>query len=76
MLVGKTGSHVCPVSAILEYIELRGSQAGLGLIEEASPEPWFVAQLCEVFCRIGFPPMDCAGQSFRIGAATTASLVA
>ena len=78
VVVGKTGSDVCPVTAILEFIELRGSQAGPFFIDSAKKpvlKPWFVAQLREVLGRIGFPPMDFAGHSFRIGAATTASLV-
>ena len=78
VVVGKTGSDVCPVTAVLEYIEQWGLQAGpFSLDSSKKPvlKPWFVAQLCEVLCWIGFPPMDFAGHSFRIGAATTASLV-
>ena len=78
VVVGKTGSDVCPVTAILEFIELRGLQAGPFFLDSTKKpvlKPWFVAQLREVLCLIGFPPMDLAGHSFRIGAATTASLV-
>ena len=74
VVVGKTGSDVCPVTAILEFIELWGSLARPFFLDSAKKpvlKPWFVAQLREALCRIGFPPMDFAGHSFRIGAATT-----
>ena len=77
VVVGRTGRELCPVIAVLAYIEERGSQPGpffLDVDKRPVLKPWFVAQLRGVLSALGFPPLDFAGHSFRIGVATTAAM--
>ena len=77
VVVGVTGSPLCPVSAILAYITTRGSAPGPFFLDsrgKAALKPGFVAQIRSILSAIGIPSHQYAGHSFRIGAATTASL--
>ena len=77
VVVGVTGSPLCPVSVILTYIAARGSSPGPFFLDsrgKAILKPWFVAQVRSILSTIGIPAHQYAGHSFRIGAATTASL--
>ena len=77
IILGKTGLPLCPVTAILEYIEVRGSASGL-FFWRSDTQPalkaWIVEQLRGILSAVGLPQQDYAGHSFRIGAATTAAL--
>ena len=76
VVVGRTGSDVCPVRAVLDYVSVRGAGRGPFFIRgtEVVTKPWFVAQLRSVLTAVGLPQGQYAGHSFRIGAATTAAL--
>ncbi len=72
----RTGSILCPVAAVLSYITVRGKdhgpffrfQNGDTLTKAAfSKHVWSALQ------ELGLPYQDFAGDSFRIGAATTAA---
>ena len=74
--LGRTNTVLCPVTALLTYVEWRGSQQGPFFIDSAKAyvtKPWFVAQLRTILESIGLPHQDYAGHSFRIGAVTTAA---
>ena len=78
IVLGATGADVCPVKAIISYIEHRGSRMG-AFFTDSSHKPlsksWFIAQIRECLDAIGLPQHQYAGHSFQIGAATTAALV-
>ena len=76
LFVGKTGSDLCPVSAVLAYLAVRGKKEG----------PLFtyhdgryltcqrlVAEVRDALERAGLDQSRYCGHSFRIGAATTAA---
>ena len=76
VVVGRTGSQLCPVSAILRYIEIRGDREGPFFLDTSSnpvTKQRFVTRIREVLTAIGLPQHQFAGHSFRIGAATTAA---
>ena len=76
VVVGRTGNAICPVSALLRYIEVRGNRPGpffLNSSHHTIAKPYFIAQIREILTSIGLPQHDFAGHSFRIGAATTAA---
>ncbi len=76
-MVGLTDHTVCPVTAILDYIEVRSSRPGPFFQTtngKAVTKPRFVQHIRETLQSMGFPQEDFAGHSFRIGAATTAAL--
>ena len=74
---GATGNDLCPVAALLGYMVLRGNRDGPMFMfanGDHLTRDRFVAQLRQALTAAG---MDCtlyAGHSFRIGAATTASM--
>ena len=74
--VGRTGCPLCPVTAVLRYMVMRGSQAGpFFRFADRSPltRPKFVNRVKQALTQAG---MDCSGysgHSFRSGAATTAA---
>ena len=77
VVVGTTGRELCPVSAVLGYIAIRGSQPGPFFLKpRAGPitKAHFVGELRTVISSLGFPQEQFAGHSFRIGAATSAAL--
>ena len=74
--VGCTGNQLCPVTAILKYIEIRGDQQGPFFLDTSSnpvTKQRFVTGIREVLTAIGLPQHQFAGHSFRIGAAMTAA---
>ena len=76
VLLGRTGCLLCPVAAIIGFINIRGSSAGYFFIDGARKritKPRFVAQLRGYMKAAGLPSDQFAGHSFRIGAATTAA---
>lgn len=77
IVVGVTGTELCPVTAILHYIEARGDRPGPFFLDSSfAPvvKPWFVNQIRSILSNIGIPAHQYAGHSFRIGAATTAAM--
>lgn len=74
--VGKTGSYVCPVSAVLAYMAMRPPTPGpLFLLESGVPlsRPFLVNRIREALSATGYDVSLFNGHSFRIGAATTAA---
>ena len=75
--LGRTGDTVCPVAALLAYLAIRPSTPGpLFLLESGSPlsREALVASVCHTLSTAGLDVSGFNGHSFRIGAATTASL--
>ena len=76
IVVGRTNTKLCPMAAVLAYLAIRDSSPGFlfkcqdGRLLTKSR---FVNQVREALKEAGFDPTTCAGHSFRIGAATTAS---
>ena len=78
IVVGITGAELCPVTAILLYIELRGARPGAFFLDSSFrpvTKPWFIQRVRELLNSVGAPHLQFAGHSFRIGAATTAAMV-
>ena len=76
LFIGKVPSNLSPVSAMLAYLLVRGQHAGpLFQFKDGSPltQQRFVLAVRVALKRAGIPAERCAGQSFRIGAATTAA---
>ena len=76
IIVGRTESLLCPVTAILKFIEIRGDQPGPFFIDssrKALSKQKFVGQIREILNSLGLQQDQYAGHSFRIGAATTAA---
>ena len=77
IIVGSTGLPLCPVTAILKYIAVRGPAAGVFFRRAATQsalKAWFIDQLREILTAVGLPRQQYAGHSFRIGAVTTAAI--
>lgn len=78
VVVGRTGTSLCPVAALTRYFEVRGDQPGAFFLDSAHKlitKPRFVSQIREILSTIGLPQHLFAGHSFCIGAATTAAAV-
>ncbi len=77
MFIGRVSSDLCPVSAMLAYLLVRGSHAG-PLFAYCDGRPLtrqrFVAAVRQALESAGVQAASYAGHSFRIGAATTAAL--
>jgi hypothetical protein len=76
IVVGRTGNSLCPVTALMQYIDLRGNQAGPFFLDASHAvitKQRFVTRIRELLNSIGLPQHQYAGHSFRIGAATTAA---
>lgn len=75
--LGVIGKELCPVAAMLGYMVLRGGHRGL-MFQFADgrylTRERFVMQLRQALAATGNEARHYAGHSFRIGAATTASL--
>ena len=72
----QTNVPLCPVSALLAYLVLRGSQDGpLFQMEGGAPlsRTQLVSEVRAALQAAGMDPSKYAGHSFRIGAATTAA---
>ena len=77
IVVGRTNTEVCPLTAILAYVESRQDVPGpFFLLASNKPvtKPWFTQQIRSILSDIGLPQNQYAGHSFRIGAATAAAL--
>lgn len=77
VVVGNTGSAICPVKAVSEYISQRGDCEGPFFIDQHRQpvkKSWFIKQIRQILQRLGLPQEQYAGHSFRIGAATSAAL--
>ena len=75
IIVGHTDATLCPVSAILNYIETRGDIPGPFFVDsshKALTKQKFMNQIRIILNCIGLHQDQYAGHSFRIGAATTA----
>jgi hypothetical protein len=67
---------LCPVSALLQYIEVKGDQPAALFLDSTHSvvtKPRFVARILDILTTIVLPQHHFAGHSFRIGAATTAA---
>ena len=75
IVLGRTGSCLCPVGAVLSYLMVRGPGEGpLFRFKDgrALTRPLLVRELQTALAQVGINPDLYAGHSFRIGAATTA----
>ena len=75
LFMGRTGSDLCPVAALLGYMSVRGTQCGgpLFLFEDGQflTRVRFVEAVWSVLLSVGDNHQKYCGHSFRIGAATT-----
>ncbi len=76
LFVGRTGAALCPVSAILDYLSMRGMSPGpLFKFNDGRPlsRQLFVEAVRKGLKLAGVNQDKYCGHSFRIGAATTAA---
>ena len=76
IVMGRTGCAICPVSAMVSYLQTRGDCPGAFFLLTMGcivTKPWFVEHIRSALTSLGLPQDDYAGHSFRIGAATTTS---
>ena len=76
IIIGKTDDDLCPVAALLTYLNVRGSHPGpLFVWKSGTPlsKIKFVEEVRLALEAAYLPAKDFAGHSFRIGAATTAA---
>jgi len=74
--IGETNCRLCPVTAAVHYMSLRGSAPGpFFRFNDGSPltKSSFTGRIREVLKALGLPEDNFAGHSFRIGAATAAA---
>ena len=77
IVMGVTRDELCPVSAIIDYLRLRGDRKGTFFLDpngKMVTKSWFVEQIRSVLSSVGAPQHQYAGHSFRIGAATIAAM--
>ena len=75
-MIGRTDDELCPVTALLTYLSHRGTSPGpLFRWHNNTPlsKTKFVNHVRLALLRANLPASKYAGQSFRIGAATTAA---
>ena len=76
IFIGKTGNDLCPVSAMLAYVAIRGFREGpLFRFVDGRPltKDRFIHHLRSALTGVGIDSSLYSGHSFRIGAATTAA---
>ena len=76
LYIERTGTVICPVSALLAYLAIRSSSPGpLLIFQDGTPlsRQQLVAHQHSALARIGVDGANYAGHSFRIGAASTAA---
>ena len=76
VFIGRTGDDLCPVQALLDYLNVRGDAPGaLFRWQDGSPlsQTRFVSAIRQVLSAANLPAEDFGGHSLRIGAATTAA---
>ena len=74
--VGRANKPLCPVSAVLAYMVMRGKAPGpLFIFQDGKPlsRPNFVTEIKRALSAAGIDLKPYWGHSFRIGAATTAT---
>ena len=74
--IGRTGTKLCPVAALLDFIASRGTVPGpLFTFQDGSflSRPKFVELVRDALVKAGFDQQRYCGHIFRIGAATTAA---
>ena len=77
LYIGRTISRICPVTAILAYLAIRSSATGpLFLHADGTPltRPELISAVHLALTTTGMDLSRYTGQSFRIGAATSAAL--
>lgn len=77
VVLGATGSDLCPVAALLDYLSLRGDVAGpLFLQQDGHPlhRSFFMQKVQDALTATGLTGTSFNSHSFRIGAATTAGV--
>ena len=73
LYVGRTGTELCPVAAILDYMCLRGQGRGPLFRFKPLTRPRLVEALRSALNEAGINQADYCSHSFRIGADTTAA---
>ena len=76
LFVGRTQNSLCPVVAMLRYLEVRGVDNGpLFQLQDGTPltRSRLVDKVKATLQKAGVDPTHYSGHSFRIGAATTAA---
>ena len=74
--VGKTGNDLCPVAALTAYLAARGREPGpFFRMEDGRPltRDLFVSQVKTVLTQVRIDATKYSGNSFRIGAVSTAA---
>ena len=77
IILGRTGQSLCPVTAIIDYLVIRGSGPRVFFQRSQAQvvtKAWFVDQLRSILSAVGLPQHLYAGHSFCIWAATTAAM--
>ena len=75
IVLGRTHNPLCPVTALLSYLSIRGNRSGfLFLFADGRPltKARFISKVREALSHRGIDSSKYAGHSFRIGAATAA----
>lgn len=76
VFLGKSGVPLCPISALLKYLEVRGKREGpLFVRTDGSPlsRDYLVRKVQQALALAGIDRGSYSGHSFRIGAATSAA---
>ncbi len=77
LYVGKTGSHICPVASMMNYLQARGMGTSGPLFRFSDgrvlTRKRFVDAVRDGLKKAGVDERSYSGHSFRIGAATTAA---
>lgn len=76
LFIGRTGTDLCPVAALLDYLQARGTSPGpLFCFADGRPltRQLFVVLVRDALKKAGIDQSKYCGHSFRIGAATTAA---
>ena len=74
--IGRTGTVICPVSALLAHLAIRSPSPGpLFIFQDGTPlsRQQLVAYLHSALAGLGVDVANYLGHSFRIGAASTAA---
>ena len=77
IVLGTTGTSICPVQAVCQYLHIRGSGPGPFFMDhegQTAMKAWFTHQVRSRLQELGLSAHQYAGHSFRIGAATSAAL--
>ena len=75
MLTGKTSDDLCPVTALLSYLALRGVEPDHCFVGSQEPHCQNSEHVWDGLKKAQLPASDYAGHSFHIGSATTAAVM-